>query len=303
MRRWFAASLLGVLVVAGCNCAGRPDLPTLNGSGRLVNLADHPYEVVASAMNARAERLERLYSAVTVRVWYIGKQGEDEVDQLDGALHVVQPTNIALSLQKVGVDVAALGASTRFYWYMDLLADDPIASIGTHERANPDQLSDLGVPVHPLDLLLLMGHSRVPETPTQGLESLGVSANGTHLLLRAPARWGVVEYTLDPQDYTPVRVTIRRAPRLPPALTSDMLDGIEFVDRTNPDLPPVVVPERMLIDVPALEARVRLRLLDPHASRRRPDERAFDLGDALSRYGIRLRRDLDVAHAGRPEDL
>ncbi|MCW5757691.1 MAG: hypothetical protein KIT54_10685 [Phycisphaeraceae bacterium] len=301
MNRWICLGVLAMLCAAGCNCASRPELPYANGSGRVVNLSDHPYEQVAAAMNARAQRLERLYTPVIVTVWYIGRQGEDEVDQLDGSLHVVHPTKISMNLQKVGVEGAALGANERHYWFMDLLAETPVASIGTHERANPDQLSELGVPVHPLDLLLLLGFSPVPSSPMDA-SALSVTSLGSHLLLRAPARWGVVEYTLDPTTYEPVRVALRRGPRLPPALTADMLERIEFVDRTDPQQSALEIPRRILIDVPALDARVRIRLLDPHVSRRRPDERAFDLGDALSRHGIRLRRDLDVAHARRQED-
>lgn len=302
MRRWVGLGIVAWIVLALWGCSSNPPLPKPGGPVGTIDLADHPYEAVARAMNARAARLERFYSAVIVKVWYIGQQGEDEVDQLDGLLHVVQPTRIALNLQKVGVDGAALGANERYYWYMDLLADQRVASIGTHERANPDQLGELGVPVHPLDLLLLLGHSPVPETPMEGPPALVVSPDGGRLLLRAPARWGLVEYTLDPKTYAPVRVALRRAAHLPPALTADMLESIEFIDRANPDRGPLDVARRILIDVPALDARVRIRMLDPHASRRRPDDRAFDLGDALSRYGIRLRRDLDVAHARRPED-
>jgi len=291
VRRVLAVLLLGCMAAAGCSCTSRPDPIEL--TGRPLDLSEHRYEDVALAMNARAERLERLWAATIVKVWYIGQEGEEQVEQLDGDLHIIQPTNIAMSLTKVGVDGAALGANERFYWYIDLLAEDPIASIGTHARAHPDRLSELGVPVHPLDLLLLLGFSKVPEAPFAELRE---SRNGGYLVVAAPAAWGIVEYTVDPETYEPLRVTIRRAPGQPPVLTADMQGWLDFQDRLNPGASQVRIPQRVFIDVPELDARVSIRFLEPQVSRRRPDARAFDLGDTLSRYGVRLRRDLDVVH-------
>lgn len=296
MRRVLGLALLMVFCAAGCNCATKPKPGPLD-SGSL-DLSAYNYEDVAAVMNERAARLERFWAATITTVWYIGKEGEDEVDQLDGDLHIVQPDKIALSLRKVGVDGAALGANERFYWYMDLLADDPVASIGTHEKADPDRLASLGVPVHPLDLLLLLGFSSVPDEPMDPEQPLKLSPRGGNIVLTAPARWGVVEYTLNPETFEPVRVALKRDASLPPILTADMMPGtVMFTDRVNRDLPDVRIPERILIDVPELDARVRIRLLGAQSSKRRPDERAFDLGDALSRYGVRLKRDLDVMHA------
>lgn len=296
MRRALGLTLLVVFCAAGCNCTTKPQPGPLDQGS--LKLSAYRYEEVATTMNERAERLERFWAATITTVWYIGKEGEDEVDQLDGDLHIVQPDKIALSLRKVGVDGAALGANERFYWYMDLLADDPVASIGTHEKADPDRLASLGVPVHPLDLLLLLGFSSVPDEPMDPEQPLKLSPRGGNIVLTAPARWGVVEYTLNPETFEPVRVVLKRDPSLPPILTADMMPGtVMFTDRVNRDLPDVRIPERILIDVPELDARVRIRLLGAQSSRRRPDERAFDLGDSLSRYGVRLKRDLDVMHA------
>ncbi|MFI4917124.1 MAG: hypothetical protein ACIAS6_11540 [Phycisphaerales bacterium JB060] len=296
MRRVSGFVLLALACVAGCNCVSKPPEP-LPMDGQRVDLSSYTYEEVASALNERASRLERFWAATITTVWYIGKEGEDQVDQLDGDLHIVQPTHIALSLRKVGVDGAAMGANERYYWYMDLMADEPIASIGTHAKADPDRLAGLGVPVHPLDLLLLLGFSKVPDEPMDAERPLRVSPSGTHLVLRAPAKWGVVDYTVDPDTLEPVRVEIRRDTRLPPVLTSDMMGEVMFNDRLNRDLSEVPIPERVLIDVPELEARVKIRFLGAQSSKRRPDERAFDLGETFSRYGVRLRRDLDVQHA------
>lgn len=270
--------------------------------GQGVDLSSYTYEEVASAMNERASRLERFWAATITKVWYIGEQGENEVEQLDGDLHIVQPDQIALSLRKVSVNGAALGANKRFYWYVDLTADDPVALIGTHAKADPDRLSQLGVPVHPLDLLLLLGFSPVPAEPMNPDAPLRLSRSGTRLVLTAPARWGIVEYTINPQTFEPDRIEIRRAPGARPVLTANMLDGdVPFDDRLNRELPEVRIPERVLIDVPNLDAQVQIRFLAAQSSKRRPDERAFDLGETLSRYGVRLKRDLDVQHA-RPAE-
>lgn len=297
MRRTLALVLLMVFCAAGCNCASKPPIPGPT-DGERIDLSSYSYEEVAGAMNERALRLERFWAATITTVWYIGKEGEDEVDQLDGDLHIVQPDKIALSLRKVGVDGAALGANERYYWYMDLLADEPLASIGTHAKADPDRLASLGVPVHPLDLLLLLGFSSVPDEPMDPEQPLKLSPNGSNIVLTAPARWGLVEYTIDPETFDPVRVALKRDPKLPPILTADMMPGsVMYTDRVNRDLPDVRIPERILIDVPELDARVRIRFLGAQSSKRRPDERAFDLGDAFSRYSVERKRYLDVMHA------
>ncbi|MEQ9096968.1 MAG: hypothetical protein RIE32_11980 [Phycisphaerales bacterium] len=297
MRRVLATALLVLAITAGCNCAGRP-VPPGPLDGERIELADYSYEEVAAAMNERAKRLQRFWAATITKVWYVGEQGENEVEQLDGDLHIVQPDQIALSLRKVGVNAAALGANKRFYWYVDLLADDPVALIGTHAKADPDRLSQLGVPVHPLDLLLLLGFSQVPSEPMNPEIPLRLSPTGTRLILTAPARWGIVEYTVDPKTFEPDRIAIRRDPKANPVLTANMLDGnVPFDDRVNRELPEIQIRERVLIDVPELDAFVQIRFLGAQSSRRRPDERAFDLGETLSRYGVRLKRDLDVEHA------
>lgn len=297
MKRVLALMLLTLCCAAGCSCSLRPPVP-VPLDGRKIDLSAYSYEQVATAMNERAARLERFWASTITMVWYIGESGQDEVEQLDGDLHIVQPDKIALSLRKLGVDGAALGANERFYWYMDLLADDPIAMIGTHAKADPDRLAGQGVPVHPLDLLLLLGFSSVPAEPMNPEQPLRLSASGTHVVLRAPARWGVVDYILDPDTLEPVRIEIRRDPKLSPVLTADMLDGtVPFDDRINRELPEIHIPRRILIDVPGLDAQVQIRFEGAQSSRRRPDERAFDLGSSLSRYGVRLTRDLDVMHA------
>ena len=292
-----AVALVAVLSVVLSGCSPKPPIPANPMGGREIDLSEYSYEDVANTVNARAKRLERFWAATIVKVWYIGREGENEVDQLDGDIHIVQPDMIGMSLEKVGVDVAALGANERFYWYLDLVADEEVASIGTHARANPDQLADLGVPVHPLDLLLLLGFSPIPDEPHDPEQPLRLSDSGRHIVVTAPAQWGIVDYALDPDTLEPVRVEIRRATRLPPVLTADMLEGsLAFQDRAPSDSPEVRIPRRIVIDVPEIEARVQIRFLDPRTSRRKPDERAFDLGDTLSRYGVRHRRDLDVMH-------
>ncbi len=288
-------ALLVLTALTACSC--KPPVPDDLVGGRAFELSEYNYQQVANVVNERARRLERLWAATIVKVWYIGEQGENEVEQLDGDLHIVQPNKIALSLEKAFVDVAALGANERFYWYLDLITEDGAASIGTHERANPDQLTSLGVPVHPLDLLLLLGFSPIPDEPLDPQRPLRDSDNGRFISVSAPARWGIVEYLLDPDTLEPARVVIRRAPRLPAVLTADMLEGsIEFDDRILDGSPAVQLPRRIVIDVPDIEARVQIRFLDARETRRKPDERAFDLGDTLSRFGVRQRRDLDVMH-------
>ena len=291
MKRACMTALLCCLALAGCHCTSRPDPVELKA--KPLDLSAYSYEGVASAMNARAEALDRFWAATITKVWYIGQEGEDEVDQLDGDLHIVQPNKLGMTLQKLGIDGAVLGANERFYWYVDLLADEPVAYIGTHENANPDQLGSLGVPVHPLDLLLLLGFSKVPAEP---LAPLRESRNGGYLVVTAPARWGIVEYTVDPDSFEPRRVVIRRAPRLPPVLTADMEDAVPFDDRLDPAGPQIRIPERVWIDMPEIDARMSIRFLGAQVSRRKPDERAFDLSDTLSRHRVRVRRDLDVMH-------
>jgi len=293
--------MLAQTLAGGCNRAGKPSIP-----GDQVPIADGPrplppYAEVARAVNARADRLELYWAFVLLKVWYVGEQGEDEVEQLEGDLHVVRPARISLILQKLGVNAAALGANDRYYWWMDLAADEPVASIGTHAMADPDRLSDFGVPVHPLDLLELLGLSPIAQEPPATADvgvPMGYTRGGRLLIVRAPARWGVREYWLDPETYEPRRAVLRRGIGQPPALTAELSEYQPFDDGT--DAPPVRVPKYVLVDVPQLEARVRIRMVAPQAGGRRPDERAFQLADLLARFGVTRRRDLDEVHRRPP---
>ncbi|MEO1007699.1 MAG: hypothetical protein AAFX79_03985 [Planctomycetota bacterium] len=285
-----ATMTIAALLAAGC--ASAPEPPPQPEPVAAVERPLPDYDAVAARINVRSERLERFFAGATTRVWYIGEQGEEETEQLDGYVHMVAPDKISLTLQKLGVDGAVLGSNEQRYWWFDLAEDPPVAAIGTHEKADPDRLGDFYLPVHPLDLILLFGFAPMPERDDEAAE-MRWSPGGERLIVAAEARWGACEYWLDPESLEVQRVVLRRAADEPPVLTADLPIYQEFDDRVSGLPTKVRVPRRMLIDVPALDARARLTISAPRADRRRPDDRAFQLQDALARHGIKAFRDVD----------
>ncbi len=276
------AALMGALVVGGC-ARERVD------DGFVGAVEERPsYAELREQVNARSERLGRLWARATVVVDSV-VDGEARRDQADGYLQVVRPTKLSLSLGK-SIDrmYFFLGSDEERYWWVDTLdAEQRVALVGTHARATAARAAEFGVPVHPLDLIELLGISGLPEegeTPRWDAEVGGWAVT-------VAARFGERRVVYD---------HVERLPRLIELFGEDgelaararLGDYKRLTEFDGVGLRPEVA-KTITIELPRLEATVLFDLGATKSIERLPREIVFDLEALLRRERVSDVRDLD----------
>ncbi len=261
--------------LAGCAACRRPDV----SPPAPINLGPPPaYAEVAAAVNARVAPLDRLWSTSVARIWYPDREGEEQSEQVEGHFQYIRPDKLLMTFNKVGETYAALGSNAEQYWWIEL-RDTRRASVGKHDRVTPERVADLGLPVHPLDLIELLG---VTGLPADG-GSTAWSETGIHLVVTVPARHGMRRVTLAPDTYEPVTVELLGADGS--VQLDSSLRNYESV-RVNFGQPSARVAREVLIADTKAGVRLRLRLPDAESRSSRPKDRAFDLGWVLNYYKV-----------------
>lgn len=278
-------------MIGGCRRgtqAVSPD-PPIRATGPLP-----AYDTVAAAHNQRVERLARLWSNATLRVWYPNEQGEEEVAQVEANLQYVRPDKVNLTLDKAG-PLAVLGSNERRYWFIDLNKENRHAKIGEHARATPERVAELGLPVHPLDLIELFALTPLPTSwPSVGTgetPDLRWSSDGRWIVLSTPGRIGRRRLYFEPGSYLVGRVELTGPDGN--LLASADLDEYEEAAGAGG----AMVPTQILASVDRGRTRVRMRLDQPDAGRT-PRDIAFDLDRLLQAYRIRNVQSLDEPPVG-----
>lgn len=278
--------LLSCLVLAGC--AGRD-----GESGPTEPLGPPPtYEAVAGAHNARVARVPRLWARIATTVWYPDEDGKEREEQFEGHLQVIRPDRVSLSFSKVGDEYAALGCNAESYWWVERI-EEPRALVGTHAKATPERMRELGIPVYPLDLIELLGVTELPESGDEPRWSEGL------VEVRVPVRSGTKRMLLDARTLEPARVEILdEAGRV---LVWSELERYREVDTPSlGDEPRVPGDAWMYLDDAGVRARIRIS--EPEAREERPTEAAFDLARKLRAYMVRPANitSLDDVKTGAP---
>lgn len=222
MMRRTAVVAVGACLLVGCTgtspgARGVSDAAPAAGTG--VTYAD-----VARSHNERAERLSRLWARAAVQMRYTDGDGVRRREQGEGHLQVVQPGRLALSVGKIGEVLFWLGADEERFWWFEL-ADASRASVARHENALLPCTRDIALPVHPLDLLDLLGITPIPATGSRA----PVLTAGGRLVVDVPARVGARRVYFDRVSMLPVRVELWLPGESTPAVTAD-LAAYERVD-------------------------------------------------------------------------
>ncbi len=190
------------VVLAGCKCgspgAGSPSSQAWTGPVPT-------YEELARAYNTRVDPLNRLTAAVVLRLDYRDDEGVEHHEQVEGRCEFVPPRQFVLTLRKVSQDIAILGSDPERFWWIEL-GDRKRALVGDHETIGADRLAAAGVPVHPLDLIELMGITPLPLEPTAG--KVAPSPDG--LVVTLPGRIGSRRMIFHSTDYRPARIELLR---------------------------------------------------------------------------------------------
>ncbi len=215
---------------------------------------------------------------------YRDPEGRRHREQGEGHLQLVRDADqLALSVGKLGETYVYLGSNASEYWWLDL-TEQHRAWVGRHDRVSgPGQA---GVPVHPLDLMDVLGVRPLPAGAGQSA-SVGWSADGRLLGVTLPARWGQRRTWLDPDTFEPVRVELLDRSGAA-ALTARLWDYKAVA--APPGMVSGVAGPRIAtsidLEVPATETRIELRLFDPANRRGYPKAAAFDLAALLNAYAI-----------------
>lgn len=288
MRQILAAIALGAMLgQAGCAACR-------NGEAEPIDRGPAPpYAEVAGTYNARLEPLDRLWARAVTRVWYPDKEGEEQSEQVEGHLQFIRPDRLLMTFDKVGINrtFALLGSNETRYWWMDLTGPRR-AWVGTHAAVTPERIAELGLPVHPLDLVELLALSPLPEPGAGG--SVGWSTDGRRLVVTAPTRMGggTRRLFLDPETREPSRIELLDAAGR--VVAEAALSNYDVVELPFPKTGPRIATQ-MLMSINAGRERMRLKLWAPENRGSRPRPGIFDLERLAASQGIEEIVDLDAA--------
>ena len=161
---------------------------------------------------------------------------------------------------------------------------------GRHELSTLAKTASMGVPVQPLELLVLLGITPLPERA----RPIRPETPGTIELVAPLDKGGAIRWVLDPETDEPVRIDVASGAGV--MVLGSEHERYGFVrDRDDLRARPRV-PGRIFIDVPEIPARVRLALYDPENKDIRPI--AFDFERLVRAFRVDDVRDLDERSAG-----
>ncbi|MEM7754461.1 MAG: hypothetical protein AAF297_02380 [Planctomycetota bacterium] len=282
-----------VLVLAGCAHRETPSEP------QPIAAVDIDEAAIRDAWAARIVGLDRLWARVTVVVRTVDAEGESVREQAEGHLQIEQPRGVALGLGKLGETYLYLGSNDERYWWIDRVdSDNRVAIVGRHELVTPRKAASLGVPVHPLGLIELLGIQALPEDVEfePGPEPGTIAAVRTFAQDGPAGRSARLTWILDAESYEPRRVTVFDSDgqiAIDAAHEAYQFASVRGDTRLRPR-----VPGRLMVEIPGIPASVRFALYDPENKPIKPV--AFD-ADRLFRafrVGEVIDLDAEVSAAG-----
>jgi hypothetical protein len=266
-------------------CKSRPD----QRGDRPVERGPAPaYADAAARFNEVARAYDHLWTPVALRVRSRdAESGNMTEDLLDGHFQAIAPDRVALRIDKLSETYAYLGSDEDRYWWIDVKAGSAI--VGTHAKATPGALADFDIPVHPLDLIALLGI--VPVDPA-GYGATRWSSDGRSLGILTRAHFGNKILWVDPRTYEPraveitdengrttLRSTITRPERIP-------IDG----DRDSK----ARIATQYDVTFEGLDFALGVRLQDPQNRRERARPSAFNVDTVLKTYRVKDITDVDA---------
>lgn len=300
-RLALSGTLVTVLVCQGCHTDSQPaaSSPAVPASPALP-VARAPrtdplpsYSVITRAWNARVQGLDRFYARLTWRVRGFDADRQPIDESAEGHLQILQPRRVSVIVSKVGSPVFYIGSDDDRYWLIDRSVDPALALVGRHDSVTLAKTARLGVFVHPLDLLELLGIS--PLDPEARPLEARWSATG-QAVITIPARFGFKRLWLDLPALRPTRIELF-SPDAALAARADLADYESVSVRSQPALRPSVATE-LQINVPmagaAGQSRLDIRMRLFGAEARDPRAAAFDYPGLKERAAVGREVDLDV---------
>ena len=283
MRKAFVIFAFALCVVLLAACRAKPTPIAPEDVGPLPT-----YEEVYAQAEARVGALDRFWARATVGLRYTDAEGDKHYEQGEGHLQAVRPSQVALTIGKLGETYLLLGCDDDRFWWIERL-DVKRAFVGDQRGARDLAIERVGVPVLPTDLMILADLVRWP-SPESDYAGVVVEADRQDL---DPAAVFAVEFNesgrtrrvyLTRTVFDPVGVDLLAddgslIARSELSLHERVLNHIEPTRQQR-------VPSRMKVDVPSAETRIELNLKDMEISDRRPRPVVFDLEGLIKRFGI-----------------
>ncbi|HLO41070.1 MAG TPA: hypothetical protein VK176_08610 [Phycisphaerales bacterium] len=249
-------------VVAMCTslllpaCAGQqkdPPEPVTN-TGPLPAASD-----LVRVHNAGVEHLDRLWARTELRLRGVDKDGNTIDETAEGHFQFIALGNVSLTVNKVGETYFCLGANEIFYWWMDLRKPRN-ALLGRIDRATPKTVERFGVPVHPLDLIDLLGILPI-ELDEPANAPLAWSRDGTEAELQLAGRWGprIFSFEVPSGSLRGVRL-LDASGRIVCQSRIEKTERVSF--RDDPSLI-AQAPTRLVISIPASQMEITIVMHDP----------------------------------------
>lgn len=284
----WAVCLAAAVLAQGCTGDGVHTQPSAIQRG-----APPAYSEVAAKYNERVGRMDRLWARTVIRVSYRDKDGAERHDQLEGHLQYLRPDRLLLTFDKVGNTYAALGSNEAKYWWIEK-TDGAKAYVGAHGEADPALIKQLGLPVHPLNFIELLGITPLPESAAGDMK-VSWSPDGRSLVVVAPGRMAPRRLWLDPDRYVPTRVEILE-PDGSVAIGADLGTFAQYQDvkvQTPVAHWSPIIPTELEAVQERDHLRVRITLFAPETAGSKPKASAFDLDHLLQTFDVKEVVDLN----------
>ncbi len=286
-----ALSLVLVFTVAltiGCRNRGG-SMPELSGRS---DPTLPTYEQIAAGYNERTDLLTRIWARAVVSIDYIDDTGKRRYQQGDGHLQLIQPSNLALSIGKLGEVFLWVGSDEEFYWILET-RERQRAFVGRHALATPGKTEGLGLPIPPLELVQLLGVAPLPlEAPPDS--RVRRARTDRMVVVDLPRGENLWRYWLDPDSLRPRVIELFEGDNRDTSQITAWLDNDEQVRRRGVGgIQPRMASLIQLVHRPS-DSRMKITLEGMvDGGRGKLDPIVFELPSLLESFGIETLEDLD----------
>ncbi|MDF1809921.1 MAG: hypothetical protein P1U42_09525 [Phycisphaerales bacterium] len=285
--RFVALSLIVVVFVVGCSTTSKVDISKLEEPPSTLE--------IASTHNERVEAIDTLWARISIRAKGVYPDGKKYEEQGEGHLQIEKPSGVSLTIRKLGELYFAYGANSESYWSFNLLdKEQKTMQIGRLEDVSVEKANQLGMPIHPGELIELSGLMPIDLSKAGGSRW---SDDGKLVGVTVPSQWGSFVLWFDPRTNLVARSDVYDRDGVHVASAS----LTRYKPAKVPNQQPVLVPGKIEITNPGQEGFVRIEISEPASKTIRP--MVFDPARLKRAYRVDEVIDLDVEFENREQTM
>jgi len=276
--RYIVLILIFTMFSVGCSTTSKVDT---------TELAEPPSTIeIATKHNARVQAIDTLWARISIRAKGVYPDGKEYEEQGDGHLQIEKPDGVSLTIRKLGELYFAYGANSESYWSFNLFDKDrKTMLIGQLAEVNIEKASQLGMPIHPGELIELSGLMPIDLSGAGGSRW---SEDGKLVGVTVPSQWGSFVLWFDPKTDLVARSDVydREGTHIASANLS------RYKPASIADHQTVLVPGKIEITNPGQEGFVRIEISEPASKKIR--SMVFDPERLKQAYRVNEVIDLDA---------